>query len=342
MKFTDGNFAVARAWASEGRSLSFIARELGFSRATVRYNIRRGPIADRLRKKSSKLKRGVPSRRRLVRKLALRSQTVRSATNWSRRNCSIKRVRTFSSLRKITDALRAQYNMKCSFSTVRRDMIASGLVAKKKPKGPKRYEGDEQRRVGFARKFLKVDPRRIRFSDEKLIDCNETSPQWQWCTVKETPERREYEKFSPKLHIWGCIGWNYKHLVFLEKGGVTADTYVDQCLKSCKRELQKKDVLLLHDNARPHVAQSTQAWLKSNVINIVEEFPPRSPDLNVIELLWSRLGRLVASNRPTTERNLRKYVVDSWNEISQSDVNKLCLTFPKRLSQCIAQRGRTL
>lgn len=342
MKFTGGNFAVARAWVCEGRSLSFIARELGCSRATVRYNLRRGPIADRRRKKSSKLKYGVASRRRLVRKLALLSQTVRSTTNWSRRKSSIKRVRTFSSLRKITYALRTQYKMKYSFSTIRRDMIASGLVAKKKPKGPKRYEGDEERRVDFARKFLKVDARRIRFSDEKLIDCNETSPQWQWCTARETPERREYEKFSPKLHVWGCIGWNYKHLVFLEKGGVTAETYVHRCLESCKRELQKQNVLLLHDNARPHVAQVTQAWLQNNGVNIVEEFPPRSPDLNVIEMLWSRLGRLVASNRPTTERNLRKYVVDSWNEIAQSEINKLCMTFPKRLSQCIAQRGRTV
>ena len=54
---------------------------------------------------------------------------------------------------------------------------------------------------------------------------------------------------------------------------------------------------LLHDPAPAHLARATTAYLNDNNVNVVK-FPPKSPDLNIIENIWYELNRRV---RRTTD-----------------------------------------
>ena len=46
-----------------------------------------------------------------------------------------------------------------------------------------------------------------------------------------------------------------------------------------------ENFLLLHDNARPHTARVVNEYLNEAGISLLN-FPPRSPDLNLIEYAW--------------------------------------------------------
>ena len=62
---------------------------------------------------------------------------------------------------------------------------------------------------------------------------------------------------------------------------------------------------LLHDGALAHWARTTTAYLNVNNVNVVD-FPPKSPDLNIIENIWDELNRRVRRTGaiPTTFNEL--------------------------------------
>ncbi len=64
------------------------------------------------------------------------------------------------------------------------------------------------------------------------------------------------------------------------------------------KEGKRKKILLVLDNARYHHAKMLQPWLEE-VSDLLELFffPPYSPDLNGIEMLWKKTRRNVTHNR---------------------------------------------
>ncbi len=80
---------------------------------------------------------------------------------------------------------------------------------------------------------------------------------------------------------WNCSG--VVHWEFLPPNAtVTADLYCSQmdCLKQAleRKGLSNMHVMLLHDNARPHVAKQTQNKLQQFGWEVLPH-PPYSPDL---------------------------------------------------------------
>ena len=82
---------------------------------------------------------------------------------------------------------------------------------------------------------------------------------------------------------------------------------------------------LLHDNAPTHRANITKAWLHNHGITRVE-FPPYSPDLNIIENVWQYIGVRVEARRPTTIEQLQDIIAEEWEKIPKKFLKKLAHT----------------
>lgn len=54
----------------------------------------------------------------------------------------------------------------------------------------------------------------------------------------------------------------------------------------------------MQDNARPHVSVETKAVLKELEIDLLDHWPPYSPDLNNIEVIWAIMGKRVEMMKP--------------------------------------------
>jgi transposase len=84
-------------------------------------------------------------------------------------------------------------------------------------------------------------------------------------------------------------------------------------------------------------------WLKENKINVLNPWPARSPDLNVIELLWARMANNVSKRGPSSSEELAAMVKDEWEKIPQAEIDHLVgEEYRKRIQACIAVGGRTL
>lgn len=57
-------------------------------------------------------------------------------------------------------------------------------------------------------------------------------------------------------------------------------------------------------------------------------WPPQSPDLNPIELLWDELDRNIRKTCPTSEKDLWEKLQKEWNKLKPETLEKLIERMP--------------
>jgi hypothetical protein len=72
---------------------------------------------------------------------------------------------------------------------------------------------------------------------------------------------------------------------------------------------------------------------------MVQNYPARSPDMNVIETLWANLQRYVWAKRPISRVDLVSAIETSWAQIPNAEIDNLVRIWPERLNTVIRHRG---
>jgi hypothetical protein len=168
--------------------------------------------------------------------------------------------------------------------------------------------------------------------------------------------RRTGERFAqcnivPKISfgggsimVWGGISMEAPtELVVVNGGAMTADRYIRDILEPHVVPFAPfigNDFMLMHDNARPHVAQIVNEYLDTIEIHRII-WPARSPDLNPIEHVWDMVGRRVKAriSAPANLRDLSAAVIQEWEEIDQDVIQHLFEGMPRRMEAVIQARG---
>lgn len=68
-------------------------------------------------------------------------------------------------------------------------------------------------------------------------------------------------------------------------------------------------------------------------------WPPNSPVLNCIEMMWSLIDDQISFYHPTNREELIEAFKLSWNNIKMETVYKLCGSFLCRCFLCLKNRG---
>ena len=66
----------------------------------------------------------------------------------------------------------------------------------------------------------------------------------------------------------------------------------------------------------------------------------QSPDLNIIEALWSNLKGNVAKCKPAIIEELWRTCEDKWSKISVEKIKKLYESLPRRFEEIIKMKGK--
>jgi transposase len=346
-RMDDVGVVCAKKWLKEEKySITKIAKLLHVSRSTVHRRLE-GPLPSALSKAKRQPSAAVVARRKKVGVLLATkvTRTLPVPKRQPKQRGKLRKPREvvllpFASPNAIARRLTSTGDS-VSVSTVRRDLQALQLHARKRPCAPKFFEDDRKVRVAFARQFLSGPlGRKVLFSDEKYCDSNDNGCRWQWVAVGTAAEPRRYEAWAAKVHVWGVIGKGVKILVILPRGvRVNADVYVDKCIKPNLTTLRKRNCLLMQDGAPAHRAESTTAALKRLRVRVLPNWPPRSPDLNPIETVWAILSRRIADCGPTDIDELETFVLQEWGKISQDSIDRLVDDFERRLRDCIVGGG---
>jgi transposase len=128
--------------------------------------------------------------------------------------------------------------------------------------------------------------------------------------------------------------------------GYTARSYI-WALEEGLLPIYRPGDIFQQDNARIHVAISTQEWLQNHGIWVID-WPPHSPDLNPIEHVWKALKKNLYEIFPNTDslRNneaditeLEQQLQTAWRAIDQDLVRRLVESIPRRLRACRRANG---
>lgn len=352
----DAEWGAAVGLKSVGLTEEHIALKLGRGRSVV-YNLLRAkapPSAAPPPKR--KLTASAKKRRQLVKQLITKRAVKkgvkkvfargrpRKDPKWQRPYNEITTdiiVFPYGSTRRVSREL-GRRGIKTSRTTVKRDVDALHLFVISRGKRQFLTAEQQQRRVSIFKPLIRKSHdwfHGLVFSDEKIFDSNSHGNKFQY--VGDVSERipLHQAQYPTKVHVWGAIGVGWRKLVvFDEEQNVTTEVYQAKCLTPVLRRL-KGATAFMHDGAGVHKA--AEAWLKRNKVTVLV-WPASSPDGNPIENLWGLLAEAVAAKGPWGREQLVDFIVEAWNEIAQSVIDNLVLSFKRRCQAIVAAEGRAV
>ncbi|GFX17097.1 transposable element Tc1 transposase [Trichonephila clavipes] len=95
---------------------------------------------------------------------------------------------------------------------------------------------------------------------------------------------------------------------------------------------------VMQDNDPKHTAFVVEEWLLFHCRNQLNTLP-QSPDLNVIDHLWSHLERAVQKHQITSKEQLKSVLQEEWLNIAPETTRHLVESMPRRLEAVISAKG---
>lgn len=192
---------------------------------------------------------------------------------------------------------------------------------------------------------------RICEADESYISFNNLSGAWVWCSKDDQTAKYASTRFQHfrKVLVWGCYSLAYgaSALCILENETIDAFSY-RRILRSHYLPMMKKIMaeggipVLKHDNAKPHIALSTQAWLNEAGVAILPNPPACSPDLCVsIEKIFGVMKNIIKSRGLITDFDTFLGLVrHSWAEATAGKMGPYYASqFFHNIRECIRNGG---
>ena len=192
--------------------------------------------------------------------------------------------------------------------------------------------------------------RAVNYSDESIFRIfGSDGIEWCWRKPEERLDPRYTKKKvkygGGKVTVWGMItARGVGQLVRIE-GNLTKELY---------RDILEDDVLgtyhdlhmdhrsfyFQQDHDPKHTAKIVKAWFQENGVDVLD-WPPNSPDLNIIENVWDHLDRKIRARKPLphSQEDLWVALQEEWYSIDQAFIDKLYDSIPDRVHAVYKAHG---
>ena len=153
-------------------------------------------------------------------------------------------------------------------------------------------------------------------------------------------------KFTKSVMVWGGICVAYRTDLIRCSHHVDSREY--QSIVSNSRMIDvmndkygRGKWLFMQDGAPAHNSRDTQEYFVNEKVCLLPGWPPNSPDLNPIEMIWGIMKRK-ANWVKKTEAEMFDYVTEIWNNLDESIVNRLVGSFFDRCELVLRTGGDSI
>lgn len=145
------------------------------------------------------------------------------------------------------------------------------------------------------------------------------------------------------IKIWGSICWNGIQMMIKCKSPFNSVEYCRILKLNFVDNNQNRKYTIIHDGDRRHTSGYTRKFMIENGLKSLENFPPQSADLNILENLWYILKSNVY--KPPYPRNLlelEQRLYSEWNKIKLETIQNLFRSMKKRIEMIISAKGGSI
>jgi transposase len=260
-----------------------------------------------------------------------------------------------SSATELAQIARTQYDTNISPQFVRNILHEYNIMVRRTIRKPKLTPEHKRIRLKFARahrNWTVNDWKKVIFSDESIISAyplNTRHETWIKSTNLLDPRLLipTVQGGGSRIMVWSCISkYGFHDMVHLENN-VNSINYVevlDQYLLPIIGEyFGSQPCIFQQDNASIHTAHVVQDFFESENIDVLQ-WPPHSPDLNIIEHTWYYLKKELqklppAGNKEMLWDQVIRTMNIMWSEKITANINDLYESMPRRIEAIIRNRG---
>lgn len=255
---------------------------------------------------------------------------------------------------KVTAELNATLTNPVSTKTVRRELHKQGISGRAAI--PKPLITDRNAKI--RREWCHVHKtwsleqwKKVIWSDESSFTLFPTAGRvYVWRTPKQAYDQDclqpTVKHGGGSVMVWAAISWYSVGPIVTLQGHITAKDYLnvlcDQVHPMVQTLFPKGDAFYQDDKAPVHTARIVQDWFSQHEGEVSHlPWPPQSPDINIIEPLWSVLERNLRARYPppSSLKELAIVLHEEWYKIPLQIIQDLYLSIPRRLQAVLQAKG---
>ena len=193
-----------------------------------------------------------------------------------------------------------------------------------------------------------VNWKKVVFSDEKKFNLDGPDGlAYYWHDIRR--EKQYFEKRQQggeSVMVWGAISYYGVNQLAILEGKQDSAAYcrtLEDHLLLFAAETLGETWTFQQDNASIHRSKVTKKWFKDHKVDVLA-WPAKSPDLNIIENVWGQLVRAVYPNGKQyhSRNDLIWAIGTAWFELSESYLQKLYRSIPRRLYKVLESKGKSI
>lgn len=243
----------------------------------------------------------------------------------------------------------------CSADTVRNRLKEKGLKCRIPARKPFLTPHHRQMRFVYALRHINWTMdlwERVVFSDEKIFRSTSRgalrvyrpkhgSDRYddKYLVHSSNPAMVGTPRFT--ICVWMAFGKHLRRLLRVEQRTLNAQYYTTQILPSIEDDVCENDFIFMQDLSSIHTSRMTIQWLRDRNIIVMDDWPPKGPDMNPVENVWGELVRRIEKKK-TGVRNrdeLWDDILQAFHELPDEYFDRLIASMPKRVALVATKHG---
>lgn len=256
------------------------------------------------------------------------------------------RGRDRQSTRKTAASFKTGKGEKLGRETVRTTLKAAGLIPHRRKRRPKLTEAHKEKRVAFAKKYLRHDWSDTAFWDEKQFELTHApNPKDDVVWDKRGAEIfKEEVKHPISFNVGMAITAHGPTRLAPYEGTINSNKFLEMVegpISDLNEMFDGDNYVFLMDKATCHSSKLTQGEMKKRVPKLFPkaDWPANSPDISAIENLFGYVQDHVDQKHPNDLESLKRIVKAEFKKLTPEKCQNFISALPSRLKRIIASKG---